>query len=184
MKRRRWDAILDRIAADERVVGVEVGVWKGKNAQRLLTARHNLTLYLVDPWKAAEPGTSFAESGAEMAEYPQDDFDMAKRQVEGIAEQFGRRAKILEMDSADGAKEIKRRGVKIDFVFIDSDHSYDGVMGDLDAWLELAIDRGAAWIGGHDYANKNGEVKRAVDEVFNESTIEIDEDHTWFVRLR
>ncbi len=184
MKRRRWDAILDRLPSSGRVVGVEVGVWTGKNAIRLLMARPQLTLYLVDPWKAAEPGSSFAESGAEMASYGQEKFDEAKLTAEAIAEKYGRRAKILEMGSEEGAKEIARRRVGIDFIFIDSDHSYDGVMRDLRAWWPFMRGSKLLWMGGHDYGNNHGEVQRAVDEFFGADRVEVDEDHTWFVSTR
>lgn len=183
MKRRRWDAILDRVPSGERVVGVEVGVWHGKNAVRLLTARPDMTLYLVDPWKAAEPGSSFAESGAEMADFGQEEFDAARTHSLAALEQFGRRAKVIEMESEPAAAEIKRRRVRLDFIFIDGDHSYEGVKRDLSAWLPLARERNVLWIGGHDYANKNGDVKLAVDEVFGEANVEVDDDHCWFVRI-
>jgi hypothetical protein len=181
MKRRRWDAILDRLNTDERIVGVEVGVWTGKNAVRLLTARPQLTLYLVDPWKAAEPGSSFAESGAEMAGFGQEEFDMAKEKTLAIAEHYGKRVKVLEMDSADGAAEIAKRRVKINFIFIDGDHSYEGVTRDLNNWAGFLENDSLHWIAGHDYANKNGEVKRAVDDFFGEGRVQVDSDHTWFV---
>jgi len=181
MKRRRWDAILNRINPDKRIVGVEVGVWTGKNATRLLMARPQLTLYLVDPWLAAVPGSSFAASGAEMATFDQEKFDAAKEQVVVLAKQYGKRIKILEMNSTDGAVEIAKRRVHIHFVFIDSDHSYDGVRRDLNNWAGFLENGSLLWIGGHDYANKNGEVKRAVDEFFGEDRVQVDSDHTWFV---
>ena len=182
MKRRRWDAVVARLPSEGRVVGVEVGVWQGKMAAKLLTALPQLTLYLVDPWKAAEPGSSFEASGAEMASFPQADFDTARETAAARMKQFDRRAKIIELDSVAGAKEIARRRVHIDFVFIDSDHSYEGVRRDLEAWAPF-LDSGALWIGGHDYGNTKGEVKRAVDELFG-AAIETDRDHCWFVRAQ
>ena len=182
-KRRRWNAIGDRLRLEQkRIVGVEVGVWTAKNAVRLLTMCPNLTLYLVDAWKAPEPGSSFAESKAEMASYSQEEFDTARRLTEARVEEYGTRAKIIVADSAEGAVELMRRRVNLDFVFIDGDHSYEGMKRDLEAWAPFLEEREMCWIGGHDYANTRGEVKRAVDEYFGEGpAIDLDEDHTWFV---
>jgi len=181
MKRRRWDAILDRVPNGEKVVGVEVGVWDGKLSNRLLAARPELTLYMVDAWKAAEEGSSFAESGAQMAEYPQERFDLSKERAKEVAMRYGRRARIVEADSVDAAEDIAGRRVAPSFLFIDGDHSYEGVKRDLEAWAPL-IGAGALFIAGHDYENNHGEVKRAVDEYFGAEVVETDEDHTWFVK--
>jgi len=181
MKRRRWDAILSRVPNQQKIVGVEVGVWDGKLSNRLLSARQELTLYMVDPWKAAEEGSSFAESGAQMAEYSQERFDLSKDRAKEVAMRYGRRARIVEADSVEAAGEIQGRKVSPDFVFIDGDHSYEGVKRDLEAWAPL-IGSDALFIGGHDYENNHGEVKRAVDEYFGEDAVEVDDDHTWFVK--
>ena len=180
MKRRRWNAIEDRLPlGQKRIVGVEIGVWQAKNAVRLLSVHKNLTLYLVDEWKAPEPGSSFAVSGAQMAAYPQEKFDEAKAVALARLEAFGDRARVLELDSVAAAVEIKRRRVKLGFIFIDSDHSYEGVKRDLEAWAPFLED--VLWIAGHDYGNTNGEVKRAVDEYFAGKSIDLDIDHCWFV---
>jgi len=184
MKRRRWDAILDRLPQDEkRLVGVEVGVWQGKMSIRLLTKRPELTLYLVDPWKAAEPGSSFAVSGAQMASFTQEQFDEAKALTIARVEQFDRRAKVIEANSVAGAEEVLRRRVHVDFVFIDGDHSYEGVRRDIEAWLPVL--KQGTWVGFHDYGNlpNHPGVKEAVDEYFGADRIEVDDDHTAFYRI-
>lgn len=183
-KRRRWNAIGDRLPLEQkRIVGVEVGVWQAKNAVRLLAMFPNLTLYLVDAWKAPEPGSTFAESKAEMASYSQEEYDAARRLTEARVEEYGVRAKIILADSVEGAAELMRRRVNLDFVFIDGDHSYEGVKRDLEAWLPLL--KPGRWLGLHDYDNmpKHPGVKEAVDEYFGANKIEIDDDHTAFYRI-
>jgi len=52
-------------------------------------------------------------------------------------------------------------------VFIDGDHSYEGVIDDINAWLPLVKDGGV--LCGHDYGNIGGRgVKKAVDELLGD----------------
>jgi len=70
----------------------------------------------------------------------------------------------------------------VDLVFVDADHSYEGVRDDIEAWLPKVRKQG--WIGGHDYKNidpRFGGVDKAVDERFPE--VEADENYTWWVRV-
>jgi hypothetical protein len=68
-------------------------------------------------------------------------------------------------------------------VFIDGDHSYEGVRRDLLSWWPKIAKNG--FIGGHDYAHPKPRwgVKKAVDEFFNGLGLEVqrDVDLTWFV---
>lgn len=74
----------------------------------------------------------------------------------------------------------------VDFCFIDADHSKEGCLRDIRAWLPK-IKRGPdAWIGGHDYnVSWSGAwgVREAVLEVFDEKDVELDIGGTWFVKL-
>lgn len=176
MSRKRWDAIMDRLPKDRKIIGVEVGVWYGKLSVQLLTKMTNLHLIMVDAWRSPEPGSSFARSGAEQATLPQSEYDLAKERCVRLTAAFPGRATVLEMDSVQAAEYVRKIESGVDFVFIDADHSYDGVKADIEAWIKVRPKR---WIGGHDYANKRGEVKRAVDGRFNE--VDTDEDHCWFV---
>ena len=63
------------------------------------------------------------------------------------------------------------RNAELDFVFLDADHSYEGVTADIDAWLPKI--RPGGILAGHDYVDHttaNGfvyGVKRAVAEKFD-----------------
>jgi hypothetical protein len=50
----------------------------------------------------------------------------------------------------------------LDFVFIDGDHSYSGVMGDLSTWTPLIREGGL--IAGHDWTRSAPGVAKAVKE--------------------
>jgi predicted O-methyltransferase YrrM len=87
-------------------------------------------------------------------------------------------ATLIVDDSVKAAGKIADGA--LDFVFIDGDHSYEGVKRDLAAWLPKVKPGG--WLMGHDYGNKpDGGVKRAVDELGK--PIELDCDHVWAVRI-
>jgi len=56
----------------------------------------------------------------------------------------------------------------IDFVFIDADHSYDGVQADINAWLPLVKKGGV--LAGHDFENERyPELKWAVLDLLPEA---------------
>ncbi len=64
---------------------------------------------------------------------------------------------------------------KVDFVFVDGDHSEDGVRGDIEAWVQHIKDGGIIIF--HDYSPKTWpKVMKVVDEMMNgyESILEID----------
>jgi len=99
-----------------------------------------------------------------------------------VASKYPGRAFIREGWSTDIATYIP--GGSLDLVFLDADHSYEGVRADIAAWLPKV--RKGGWIGGHDY--DNGEpgydfsgVRKAVDEAFGD--VETDANFTWWVRI-
>jgi cephalosporin hydroxylase len=71
----------------------------------------------------------------------------------------------------------------IDLVYIDADHSYDGIKNDIKLWLPKIKNNG--YISGHDYHNYNtyfGVIK-AVDEIFGRPD-EIFVDSSWVVQIK
>lgn len=182
-KRKRWDAILSRLPANMPLLGVEIGILNGNTSHRILRQRPLLKLYMVDPWIAPEEGSSYFKTGDDNARKPAQEHDKAYRLTLKRIEFAGDRAMIMRMFSHEAEPKIENGS--LDFVFIDGDHSYVGVSKDIKLWLPK-IKKGG-WIGGHDYQhetrlNLQG-VTIAVDEVFAKSKIEIDDNHTWFVRI-
>jgi hypothetical protein len=183
VKRKRWDAILDRLPNNIPLLGAEIGVLNGNTSHRILGARLLLKLYMVDPWIAPEKESSYFKSGDDNALKPAQEHDKAYRLTLKRVAFAGDRAIIMKMFSHEAEPKIEDGS--LDFVFIDGDHSYIGVSKDIKSWLPKVKKGG--WIGGHDYhhetrSNLQG-VTIAVDEVFTKSEIEIDDNHTWFVRL-
>lgn len=162
--RTQAEEVLKRLP-DGEVLGAEIGVFKGHMSKRLLE-RRDLILFMVDNWL---PMPLYSVSADEQ----ESNRLMAMRNA-------GRRGIILHMDSAEAAKWIPDGC--LDFVFIDADHSYEGVKRDIQAWRPKL--KAGGLLSGHDYANpgeKLGmEVKRAVDEI---GPVELGLDSCWFYRV-
>jgi hypothetical protein len=183
VKRKRWDEVLARLPpprSGRDVAMAEVGVWQGALSRRLLEARRDLMLTLVDPWIAGALNADWRESGSEMAQQDQAIVDGNYRLVCQLARPYIGRVQILRMTSLDAAAEIVNHG--LDAVFLDGIHTYDAVNADIAAWQPKV--RAGGWIGGHDYdAPRFPGVTRAVREQFPHAAIETGADKTWFVRL-
>lgn len=67
----------------------------------------------------------------------------------------------------------------VDAIFIDGDHTYDGVMADIKAWLPK-VKRGGYMLG-HDYKERQFGVKRAVDKTFGNKATHV-KGSIWMVQ--
>ena len=181
-KRRRWDAILDRIPEGSRMRGAEVGVLMANTSMRLLVARPLITHIMIDAWMVPEAGSSYAKSGDDNSAKDQDAHEAAYQTTLRRVSQFGDRAVIMRMMSDEACRQIEDGS--LDYVFIDADHSYEGVRDDIDRWLPKV--KAGGWIGGHDYEHPRFPgVSLAVFEAFGAypNPIETDDNRTWFVRI-
>ena len=179
--KQRAAEILNRVRKVENPIVVEVGVNRGILSQLLLTSRPDLTLYMIDSWLGEqEQPDHYKNTKDRNAHRPQSAADAAKGRVYQMAQRFGPRAIIIEDNSVDAAKKFEEASV--DLVFIDADHSYEGVKGDIEAYLPITKE----WIGGHDYLSKQPEfdfsgVDKAVEEAFDD--VETGGNLTWFKRV-
>ncbi len=177
----RAEEVLKRLPSGP-VYGVEVGVFCGEMSAALLE-REDLSLLMVDSWEA-EGAAYVADSGdwhATLKQNEQGDFlAKAYRAVEfadGRATVYCGRS----LDAADSVFDDR-----LDFVFIDADHSYEGCSADIKAWAPKIKPGGL--LCGHDYDNPDFPefgVRRAVDEYAEATGREVDlgENMTWFIRL-
>lgn len=184
--RRRGDPILRRLPAEKPNVA-EIGVLAGSLSEYLLQARQDLYLVLVDSWCSGEyHSDAYKLTGDPHSDQSQDAADRARVAAERRVAPFRRRVTMLWMDSVKAAERINDGA--LDLVFIDADHSYDGVRADISAWLPKLSPGG--YMAGHDYDHSNTEfkfgVKRAVDEFVanNKLVLELDADQTWFARIQ
>jgi len=175
----RADAILSRLG--ENPVGAEVGVFTGA-LSTLLLRKEDLTLYMVDSWKGHDPDSKYAETDfhGRLSQMEQDAYHLYTKDATSFA---GERAKIIRKDSLEAAKDFEDGS--LDFVFIDADHTYEGVKADIRAWLPKVKEGG--WISGHDFENPDFPawgVSQAVGELCIENglKLETDKNYTWFCR--
>lgn len=144
-------------------VGVEVGVGFGGHAEAMLRHTTINKLYGVDPY----PG--WHESPELLCLY------VFERLLP-----FGERYQHISKPSVEAVQDI---GGKVDFVYIDADHSYESVWKDLRAWLPKI--KAGGIMGGHDYGNGPG-VERAVDELFTRLgwTVIVEAYTVWWTKVK
>jgi len=179
--RQRWDGLVDRLRGIKNPVGAEVGVWCGGMSVMLLQKIPDLFLYMVDRWEPPNSDDSYYDSGSRIARMEKEKFDraysMAVSRTAVIAKD---RRKILKRMSTDTS------GIEdgsLDFCFVDADHSYLGCKNDILAWLPK-IKKGG-FISGHDFDHVDqGEVKKAVSEIFNLFDVKTDACMTWFYEVK
>jgi len=183
----RAEAILRRLDGGVKMAA-EVGVLRGQLSEQLLLARPDLRLLMVDSWRTAEAQPEAYKATRDAHAVCTDRRRIAAHREEawGRAKLFPGRAAIMPMESGDAARFVA--DYTLDLVFLDADHSYEGVRRDLDIWSATVAPGG--WIGGHDYRNPApaydfSGVERAVDEWAAARGLEVETDlnFTWFARL-
>jgi len=181
----RGQAILKRLPKN--AVVAEVGVLIGILSEYLLRQRPDIKLFMVDNWQTADKQPEAYKATCDDHAHHRDPARVAshRMQAENRAKRFPGRAIIMPVSSIEAASTIK--GGSLDLVFLDADHSYEGVKADIAAWLPKV--KAGAWIGGHDFENPDQRFRfgvcQAVDEWAEESgrAIETDLNYTWFARV-
>lgn len=111
--------------------GAEIGVWKGDYSARLLSTVRPRTLHLVDPWMVADDDDRAAAAWYGAGKVKQRDMD----QIHGsVQKRFAGALKAGTVKIHRMGSEQALAGVadaSLDFVYIDGDHSYEGVVADL-----------------------------------------------------
>ncbi len=133
---------------------VEIGVWKGRSISRVLDIcrERALTIYAIDQWRYAPDDPHFGEARTV------DIFDVFQANLAQLGHTDT--VRIIREDSADAARHFA--DASIDLLFLDGDHSHEGVKRDLLAWIPKMKPDGVLF--GHDYTWFEG-VRTAVAEV-------------------
>ncbi len=148
-------------------VGIEIGVWKGDSSEKFL--RRASHIHLVDSWSpiAYEDSKEHGNYENYLERYstlvgskdPADFQRYYDNIYNNVLERFkDKPVTIHRMSSKEFFNTFKG---KVDWVYVDGDHSYDGCLYDLQQSLNVLKPDGTLF--GDDYTNKPG-VKQAVDE--------------------
>jgi hypothetical protein len=172
-------------------IGAEIGVWKGSSSEKFLK-RGLKKFYMVDSWSLAgyDPAfqvndptislTSILNNYRRMvgSKHPADFEKFYDKIYEGVVKKFSgyKEAEIVRMGANEWFEQYKKTGEKLDWIYIDGDHSYTGVKNDLNNAIEVVKSGGV--IIGDDYKWKSltadkGGVKKAVNEFVSQRSLNL-----------
>lgn len=133
-------------------VAVEIGVAEANFSRDILNWPNIKKLYSVDSWTTLNQK---GDGGYDQAWHDKNYQDAVNR-----LKPFGERSQIIRSLSVAASKGFPDES--IDFIHLDGDHSYDGVMNDLNAWFPKIVCVGI--ISGHDFLRTEYGVQRAVTD--------------------
>jgi len=180
-KRDDFGALLNNMGLTEE--GVEVGVFRGENAETILNSWNGYRLFLVDPW--------INQSREEYLDgTQQNDFNEVYESAKARLSKFGQRAWFCRQTSKERGSILPSPLERFDFVYIDAKHDYASVKEDIAIWWPT-VKRGGI-LAGHDYLHKSVPgvfdcgVTEAVDEFVREHHLKLhvtvdDDVKSWLV---
>jgi predicted O-methyltransferase YrrM len=139
-----FDFVFSQLA-DNSII-VNVGTYKGKSLSLMLSyveaSGKSIKIYSVDDWSDILYGDDGQDIKSIFIENMQDDIN---------------KFELIELDTCDASKLFNNNS--IDFVFLDTQHSFTHVSKETNCWMPKVKKKGI--ISGHDYHWEN--VKNAVD---------------------
>lgn len=160
IKKRYW-WLIDMIHENGFTIGAEIGCANGATTHRVLRYCKQLRLYAVDKWEKIDG--SLPEAG----QVGMENWDPKKGFIRfsSVTMPYQDRLTVLRGDSVKMAEKVEDGS--LDFVFIDADHRYDAVRGDIIAWSAKV--RKGGIVCGHDFKpSRFPGVVRAVHELFTD----------------
>jgi hypothetical protein len=152
---------------------VEIGVWRGANAARILKWHKHVHLILVDPWAPAEG--SYATSGSTDSKLDAASFEAVYQKALVNLRPYRGRYTIIRDTSERASASFEGMA---DLVFIDGDHSYEGCARDIACWRNHT-----KVIGGHDFGKASFPgVAQAVKEAFGDDGYTLGLDSNWWAK--
>lgn len=133
----------------------EIGVAEGNNSELMASWDCVIKMWMVDNWATIEGQKGDGSEGQAW-------HNLNHLRCQVIAEN-NPKCVMLKGLSIEMAKTIPDDSLIM--VYLDADHSYEGVKSDLHVWSPKVISGGI--ISGHDYLSEEYGVKRAVDEFCN-----------------
>lgn len=172
--------------ASDGAVFVELGSLWGRSTFRMASSikesQKNIKFYCIDVWdlrgiSAGEWSKEDIVWGNKMGTNTQDNIDFAYETFLAALFKLNLQNYTFPIKLSSRVAHRLFEDNSISFLFIDADHSYEGVLEDIELWLPKVAEGGV--IAGHDY-DWTG-VKKAVDEKFAGKEIKI-YNTSWIVQ--
>jgi hypothetical protein len=129
-------------------IGAEIGVFRGDYSKQIYQIARPKKLFLVDPWINQE-GKSYEESMYSANSLNNMEEIYLKVLDEFVKPKYKNTVDVLRLNSKEFFEKIDNDS--LDFIYIDGDHNYDGVLSDL--MLSYNKIRGGGLICVDDYTN-------------------------------
>ncbi len=154
--RRRRHSFLDMLEIlkdNKELICAEIGTWTGENAKIMLRADKRVKLYTIDGYSH----TTLCFTGDVMSK---EEVDKIEKTAEENLTPYGERRVKVRKQSEEAYKDFPDE--YFDYIYIDGDHHYKTIKNDINIWYPKLKKGGV--MGGHDWADEYGEVKKAVLE--------------------
>jgi len=120
-------------------IGAEIGSWQGSFAYYTLLPRQPSRLFLIDPWIGA---ASDPDGGAQTSEAQHARNDI----YASVCKIFSPYPNVVVLRMTSEAAAVHFPDAFFDYVYVDGDHSYEGVLIDLNKFFPK-VKRGGLIIG-------------------------------------
>lgn len=138
------------------LVGVEIGVLHGANAESILKVLPIQKLYLIDPYIRYFDGKKWCD--------PRESLPKAKKKLS----KFKEKVVFIIKKSSEAVDDIPNN---LDFVYIDGNHAYEFVKKDIEMYYPK-VRRGGV-IGGHDFSPSFLGVSKAVMDFATKNNLKL-----------
>ena len=145
---------------------VEIGSYSGEGT--VVIAKHFKEVTAVDPWMNGYDINDVASQQCPM-KFVFQAFQDKTEDLENVM--------FIRGKSIDALESIKDESC--DFVYIDGDHRYEGVLADLNGWRPKLREGGV--MAGHDWSFKT--VQKALVEVFKDKEAVLFQGDSWGIKL-
>ena len=155
--------MIKQLPTKDPLIGVEIGVYLGLNAESILQSSNIKTLYLIDPYS----------EGYMQLTHRNLDYNEAKKRVAP----FSNKTKWLIQTSENAVNHIPSN---LDFVYIDGNHNEQSVSKDIELYYPK-IKKGGI-LGGHDFQGKYQGVIKAVVNFVKKENLDLNvESIDWWI---